>query len=73
MRSKKIAAEKFKAHCLAIIDEVQAKREAVVMTKRGKPVATLVPVQGEEKDDIFGFFTSKIKILGDVVRPACTN
>ena len=72
MRIKKIAAGKFKAQCLAIMDEVQAKREAVVITKRGKPVAKLVPVEGEEKDDIFGFFKGKIKVPGDVVRPALT-
>jgi prevent-host-death family protein len=40
---KKIAAGTFKVHCLAVMDEVQAKREAVLITKRGKPVAKLVP------------------------------
>jgi prevent-host-death family protein len=41
---KKMAAGSFKIHCLAVMDEVQAKRrEAVVITKRGKPVAKLVP------------------------------
>jgi len=68
---KTIPAGKFKAQCLAIMDEVQAKRQAVVITKRGKPVAKLVPV-GKEKDDIFGFFKGKIKIKGDVVAPAFT-
>lgn len=41
---KKIAAGKFKARCLAIMDEVQAKREAVVITKRRKPVAKSGPL-----------------------------
>ena len=49
---KTIAAGTFKAQCLAIMDEVQAKREAVVITKRGKPVAKLVPVE-KEKNDIY--------------------
>jgi len=44
MKTKTIAAGQFKVHCLAIMDEVQAKREAVVITKRGKPVAKLGPV-----------------------------
>ena len=69
MKIKTIAAGTFKARCLAIMDEVQAKRQAVVITKRGKPVAKLVPVD-EEKDDIFGFFKGRIKITGDVVAPA---
>jgi prevent-host-death family protein len=66
---KTIAAGAFKVHCLAIMDEVQSKRQAVLITKRGKPVAKLVPVE-QEKDDIFGFYKGKIKINGDVVSPA---
>jgi prevent-host-death family protein len=66
---KKMAAGKFKVHCLAIMDEVAAKREAVLITKRGKPVAKLVPVE-KETDDIFGFFKGKIEINGDIVSPA---
>jgi antitoxin (DNA-binding transcriptional repressor) of toxin-antitoxin stability system len=50
---------------------VQAKRVTVVITKRGKPVAKLVPVN-EEKDDIFGFLAGKATITGDVVSPALT-
>ncbi len=70
---KTIPAGKFKAQCLAIMDEVQSKRQAVVITKRGKPVATLVPVE-QEKDDIFGFLKGKgkIEIKGDIIAPAFT-
>ncbi|MGH9742467.1 MAG: type II toxin-antitoxin system Phd/YefM family antitoxin [Candidatus Acidiferrum sp.] len=68
---KKMAAGVFKANCLAVMDEVQAKRVTVVITKRGKPVAKLVPI-GDEKDDIFGFFVGKGFITGDVVSPILT-
>jgi prevent-host-death family protein len=71
MKTKTIAAGAFKARCLAIMDEVQSKRQAVVITKRGKPVAKLVPVE-EEKDDIFGFMKGMGKVTGDVVSPALT-
>lgn len=47
MKTRTIPAGIFKARCLAIMDEVQAKRQAVVITKRGKPVAKLVPVEKE--------------------------
>ena len=66
---KKMAAGAFKANCLAVMDEVQAKRVTVVITKHGKPVAKLVPVS-DEKDDIFGFLVGKVTIIGDVVSPA---
>jgi antitoxin (DNA-binding transcriptional repressor) of toxin-antitoxin stability system len=66
---KKMAAGFFKVHCLAVMDEVQAKRETVLITKHGKPVAKLVPV-GKDKDDIYGFLAGKITIVGDIVSPA---
>ena len=65
---KTIAAGAFKATCLAVMDEVQKKRQGVVITKNGKPVAKLVPI-AEEPDPIFGFMKGKIKIVGDVVSP----
>lgn len=66
---KKIAAGNFKVHCLALMDEVQAKREAVLITKHGKPVAKLVPA-GKDSDDIYDFLAGKGSIAGDVVSPA---
>ena len=69
---KKMAAGSFKANCLAVMDEVQAKHEIVVITKRGKPVAKLVPVE-PQRDDIFGFLRGKVTITGDVVSPALSG
>ena len=68
---KKMAAGVFKANCLAVMDEVQAKRETVVITKHGKPVAKLVPIN-TDKEEIFGFLAGKGKVTGDVVSPALT-
>ena len=66
---KTIPAGSFKARCLAIMDEVKTKRETVVITKHGEPVAKLVPVD-RAADEIFGFFRGKGSITGDVVSPA---
>jgi prevent-host-death family protein len=44
---KKMAAGSFKANCLAVMDEVEAERETVVITKHGTPVAKLVPLNTE--------------------------
>ena len=38
-----IAAGKFKDVCLKTLDEVAKTRTPIVITKRGRPVATLVP------------------------------
>ena len=69
---KKVPAGFFKAHCLAVLDDVQAKKETVVITKRGKPVVKLVPVE-PQGDDIFGFLRGKVTITGDVVSPALSR
>ncbi len=69
---KKMAAGSFKIHCLSVMDEVQAKRETVLITKHGKPVAKLVPVD-EATDDIYNFFGGKGTIVGNVVSPALSD
>ncbi len=65
---KTMPAGVFKTNCLAVMEEVKAKRESVVITKHGKPVAMLVPVK-TSVDDIFGFFRNRGRITGDVVSP----
>ncbi len=68
---RKMAAGSFKIHCLAVMDEVQAKREAVLITKHGKPVAKLVPA--DKNNDIYNFLAGKGTILGDIVPPAISD
>ncbi len=71
-RMKKMAAGTFKVHCLSVMDEVQAKRETVLITKHGKPVAKLVPAD-KDADDIYNFLAGKGSITGDVVEPAMSG
>lgn len=68
LKMKKITANYFKKHCLAIVNDVQKKRKTVVITKHGKPVAKLVPVKAAP-DEIFGFLAGKGEVVGDIVSP----
>ncbi len=52
--ARSIAASEFKAKCLALLDEVARTHETLVVTKRGKAVARVVPV--EEPDSLVGTF-----------------
>ena len=63
-----MAAGAFKARCLAVMDEVRAKRQSVVITKHGKPVAKLVPIDADE-DDFFNSMRGKAQIVGDILEP----
>lgn len=65
---KKIAAGVFKTNCLSLMDELQMKREPMIITKRGKPVAKIVPVE-KDTDEIFGFLKDRITIVDDVIKP----
>jgi prevent-host-death family protein len=65
---KRMPAGKFKAECLAVMDEVSQTGEAVLITKHGKPVAKLV-APDNPADDVFGFMAGKVKIVGDIVGP----
>ena len=69
---KTMTAGTFKVHCLAVMDEVQAKRQAVVITKFGRPVAKLVPA-GKGTDEIYHFLRGKGAVVGDVISPAVEN
>ncbi len=65
---KKIAAGEFKARCLALMEDVRSTREPLIITKRGKPVAKLVPVESK-KDNWIGRLDGKFKVTGDIVSP----
>ncbi|HEY0794850.1 MAG TPA: type II toxin-antitoxin system Phd/YefM family antitoxin [Acidisarcina sp.] len=64
-----VAAGVFKAKCLAIMDEVQRKREPVTITKRGKAVARLVPLEPEEVVPFLDTLKGKLRIIGDIESP----
>jgi prevent-host-death family protein len=65
---KKIAAAEFKARCLALMDDVRATREPLVITKRGKPVAKLVPAE-DDTDDFIGRLEGEFRVVGDIESP----
>ncbi|HZY31881.1 MAG TPA: type II toxin-antitoxin system Phd/YefM family antitoxin [Candidatus Methylomirabilis sp.] len=65
---KTIAAGKFKAQCLALLDEVAREHETILVTKRGKPVAKVVAVT-ERKADLRQRLRGSILREEDIVNP----
>jgi prevent-host-death family protein len=61
---KQIAAAKFKERCLALLDEVD--REGIIITKRGRPVAKLIPI-GAESAALIGALKGKLVIKGGIL------
>ncbi len=66
---KTIKASEFKAKCLALMDEVAATGEPVVITKNGEPVSQLVPYRQAPLTSLFGLHGDAIRIDGDIVSP----
>ena len=66
---KTIPAGQFKARCLALLDEVNRTHQVITITKRGKPVARVVPLEEEKPRSLFGFFAGHVVEEGDIVSP----
>ncbi len=61
---KTIGSAKFKENCLSILDQVGP--EGILITKHGKPVAKLIPVN-TESSQLIGSLKNKIKIKGNIL------
>jgi prevent-host-death family protein len=67
--STTIAAGEFKAKCLKLLDEVAEKRETLVITKHGKPVAQIIPMPAKEWVDPIGAMRGSVIWEGDIISP----
>jgi prevent-host-death family protein len=65
-----IPAGKFKTHCLRLLDEVQSGHGEIIVTKRGRPVAKLVPIEAPAPAPrVRGFLKGTVTVVGDIVSP----
>jgi prevent-host-death family protein len=67
---KEVAISEFKAKCLALLDQVQKTKKPIRITRRGRPVAEVVPPTPVRSNDWIGSMKGKSKILGDIISPA---
>jgi len=64
----KMAATEFKAKCLAVLDRVRDRGEAVTITKRGRVIARLVPA-GDADDEPRRRLAHSARWAGDPFTP----
>src|SRR5271169_4698119 len=62
---REIAAGEFKAKCLSLIDEVNKTGQEIVITKRGKPSAKLIPLKRRKVESLIGRLVGIGEIVGD--------
>lgn len=63
-----IPAGEFKSKCLKLLDEIAEKRKTLVITKRGQPVARVVPMPPTERS-IVGSMKGSVLWEGDIISP----
>lgn len=68
MPKDKVTASELKTETARILAQVEQTRAAVTITKRGRPIAKLVPVD-EAPASLFGIAKGCVTVLGDVVEP----
>jgi prevent-host-death family protein len=67
-----IPAGDFKARCLQLMERVRTTRTEVVITKRGRPIAKLVPIE-DEPLLVFDCMKGTAAIVGDLVAPVVSE
>jgi prevent-host-death family protein len=61
---KEMPAARFKEQCLSLLDRIGP--EGIIITKRGKPVAKLIPILTESAK-LIGLFKGKLKVKGNIL------
>jgi len=66
-----LAVSEFKATCLAVLGRVRATGKTVLVTKRGEPLARIIPppLPTPPEDGTFGCMAGTAEELGDIVEP----
>lgn len=66
--SEYVEAEKFKGECLKLLEKVQRTKQKITITKRGRPIAQLIPFE-KASDSLFGKMKGTVHIVGDILSP----
>jgi len=70
MKMKEVQISTFKAHCLSLLDEVNRTKEGLMVTRHGKALVTINPVENKEIRKGFGIAKGTIEITGDIIEAA---
>jgi prevent-host-death family protein len=68
-KEMEISAGEFKARCLKLMDDVARTHQPLIITKRGRPIARMVPLEDREPVGLFGYMAGTATLHGDIVAP----
>ena len=61
-----LSVSEFKAKCLSVLQDVNKQKKRVIITKRGKPIAEVIPHESEDKEVPL---EDTVLFMGDIVSP----
>lgn len=67
---EEISVSKFKATCLSVLEDISKNKKRVVITKRGKPIAEIVPFQSKIKQ---APLKDTVTFMGDIISPVAED
>ena len=67
---KEVQISTFKAQCLSLLDEVSRTKEGLTVTRHGKPLVVINPVENSKPRKGFGIAKGTIEIKEDIIKPA---
>lgn len=65
-----LSVSEFKATCLSVLEKVKRERKKFLITKRGKPIAEIVPVDYQKKQVPL---KDTVTFVGDIVSPVAED
>jgi prevent-host-death family protein len=61
-----LSVSEFKAKCLSVLQDVNKQKKRVIITKRGKPIAEVIPHESEDKEVPL---EDTVVFIGDITSP----
>ena len=61
-----LSVSEFKAKCLSVLQDVDKQKKRVIITKRGKPIAEVIPHESEDKEVPL---EDTVVFMGDITSP----
>ena len=64
-----VSASHLKAKCAEVLDRVERHKTSLIVTRRGRPIARLVPFEKDASLALYGSLSGSVRFWGDVIEP----
>lgn len=64
-----IPVSQLKARCSEVLDRVERHKQSLIVTRRGRPIARLVPFENDASPELYGSLRGTVRFHGDVIEP----